>query len=344
MLHGHGDDGWRYAKAIRANFSSNVRPDAPLPGLREHLAAALGRIAAYPEPAAERLAGLIADQAGVKTENILVTNGAVAAIHQLAQAWRGRHSRVVVPTFSEYEDAAWLHEHTLEFSSWSELSADRGNVALSGEILWLCNPNNPTGDVLTRDELLQWIDAHPATTFVVDLAYEAFCEVEPLRASDAIARMNLVLVHSLTKSFGLPGLRLGYLVAHEAVMADIAPFTVPWSVNALAIAAGEFCLRNQVQLTLPLRDYLAHARCFAVALGAIPGVQVLPSATGYFLVRITRGTAAELTTDLVAQHGLLVRDAGNFRGLDARTIRVASQGSEKNALLVTALSQWMRSS
>lgn len=341
MLHGHGDDGWRYANALRANFSSNVRPDAPLPGLREHLTAEFARVAAYPEPAAESLAARIAKQEGVGAENVLVTNGATAAIYQLAQAWRGRRSRIGVPTFSEYEDAARMHAHSIEFAPWAELVA--GNAALPGEILWLCNPNNPTGDVTSREPLLGWIDSHRETTFVVDLAYAEFCAAEPLRSSDAAARSNLVLVHSVTKYFGIPGLRLGYLAASAELVRDITRFTVPWSVNALAIAAGEYFLGNRERHTLPLRDYLAEARRFAVALGAIPGVQVRPSATGYFLVRLAHASAARLKADLVAQHGLLVRDASNFRGLDPHTIRVASQGAEKNALLVEALSQWMPS-
>ncbi|HEY0945648.1 MAG TPA: aminotransferase class I/II-fold pyridoxal phosphate-dependent enzyme, partial [Opitutaceae bacterium] len=318
------------------------RPDAPLPGLCEHLVAELARITSYPEPAAERLVALIACRESVAPDNVLVTNGATAAIYQLAQAWSGRRSRVVIPTFSEYEDAARVHGHALEFYTWRELAADANAVARPGEILWLCNPNNPTGEVLARAELLAFIDDHPEATFVIDLAYAAFCEAEPLRAGDAVARGNLVLVHSLTKNFGMPGLRLGYLVASAAVLREVARFTVPWSVNALAIAAGEYCLRHDSRLALPLRDYLTDARRFAVALGAIPGVEVMPSATGYFLVRLARATAAQLKADLIAQHGLLVRDASNFRGLDARTIRVASQGPEKNTLLIAALSQWMQ--
>lgn len=208
MLHGHGDDGYRNERILRANFSSNVRPGGVPSALRDHLRTQLDRAGTYPEVAAESLTALLAAQHRVTPGQVLVTNGAVAAIYLVAQAWRGARSVVVGPTFSEYADAARLEEHAVTSISREDFTVERFGEAT---LVWLCNPNNPTGEVLSRDLLLGVIDRHPGVMFVVDLAYADFCATAPLCAADTETRTNLVLLHSLTKNFGIPGLRLGRL-------------------------------------------------------------------------------------------------------------------------------------
>lgn len=339
MLHGHGDDGYRHPGAVRVNFSSNVMPGGCPPGLTEHLQSRLGSLDTYPEAAAETLTTLLAHHEGVAPENVLVTNGATAAIHLVAQAFRARHACVITPTFAEYEDACAANGCPLSFLPWTDYAAGAGP---SGDLVWLCNPNNPTGSVLPREWLQGRIRSRPETTFVIDLAYAELCAEPPLTAGDCLTFPNLILLKSLTKRFAIPGLRLGYVIGPAELTQKVRRFVAPWSVNSLALVAGEFLLKTKPAAMRPVAVYLAEAREFQRWLAEIDGVAVEPSTTGYFLCRLARGSGAALKTYLLREHGFLVRDAGNFRGLDACCVRVATQRPEQNRALVEAIEQWIR--
>ncbi|PTX92387.1 aminotransferase class I/II-fold pyridoxal phosphate-dependent enzyme [Opitutus sp. ER46] len=340
MLHGHGDDAYRYGVPVRANFSSNVPPDAELAGLRKHLETVFERVRAYPEVAAESLAGQLAGQHGVAPAQVVVTAGATAAIYLIAQAYRGADSAVIGPTFSEYADAARMHGHDVRQVGHAELQT--GNFG-AAELVWVCNPNNPTGEVLAREALLEIVVRSPGVTFVLDLAYAADCEESPVEASDLAAHPNLILVHSLTKRFGVPGLRLGYIVAADPVARRLAALLPPWSVGVLAQEAGAYLLRQRGPDAADRDARLVEARRLARALAAIPHVRVRPSATSFFLLELGRGRAAELKSYLLRHHGLLVRDASNFPGLDERHVRVCAQTLEQNRWLEEGVAAWMRS-
>lgn len=340
MLCGHGDDGYRHATVVRANFSSNVRPGGPPASLREHLAGCIERIGVYPEAAAETLTARIARANGVEPENVLVTPGSTAGIYLVAQAFRARRSCVVIPTFAEYEDACVVHEHRIEFVRWEEFAA---GVLPEAALVWLCNPNNPTGAVLARAALLALVAARPETLFVIDLAYAAFCEEPPLTAQDSRTHPNLMLLHSFTKRFGIPGLRLGFVTAAAETIGHLRRFQPPWAVGALELAAGEFLGAVGENEPAWRPGHLDAARELQQALAAIDGIEVAPSSTGFFLVKLRGRTGAELKAHLLREHGLLVRDAGNFRGLDRHWVRIATQRPEENQHLVEAIRRWMHS-
>lgn len=337
MRHGHGDDGHRFSRPVRVDFSSNVRPGGPSAGLLAHLAERLGRIGRYPEPAAESLAEKLAARAGVRPENILVTSGAVGALHLVAQARRGARSRIAVPAFAEYEDAAALNGHAPVFVTREALFVD-GPAA--GELVWLCNPNNPTGVVTPRAELLAFVDRHPDCVFVLDLSYADFAAAAPVTVADAAARANLLVVHSLTKTFAIPGLRLGFLGGAGTLVAAVARFAAPWAVNALAVEAGLHLLRPGGDAAAELAEHRAEAERWRAELATIPGLRPQASATPFFLVELGRGTAAELKRRLMERHGFLIRDAANFRGLTARHFRLAAQGRAADDELTEALRAW----
>lgn len=340
MLRGHGDDGYRHGVAIRANFSSNVRSDVDLTALRDHLFHRFDRVASYPEVAAESLTAQLAVTTGLTPAHLLVTNGATTAIYLIAEIFRAHRSAIVEPTFAEYGDACVLHAHVVQHIDRLQFSA---GVFANAELVWLCSPNNPTGEVFSRAELLALFARHPHTRFVVDLAYADFCAEPPLRADDVLTHPNLLVVQSLTKNFGVPGLRIGYIAAAPEQIRALTRHHAPWSVNTLALEAGHFFLSPRTATPVSPTAALAETRRFMSTLAAIPGLTVHPSATTFFLVELERGTAAELKSHLLQTHGLLVRDASNFRGLGPRHVRLATQTPEKNWWLAEALTRWTRS-
>ncbi|PTY08137.1 threonine-phosphate decarboxylase [Opitutaceae bacterium EW11] len=340
MLHGHGDDVFRFAKRLRANFSSNVVADpVRLERLQRHLAARLDCVANYPEPCAESLAEHIANSENVRPEEVLVTNGACAAIHLIAQAFRQRVSCVPTPTFSEYEDACRIHEHELRFADLERF--DDGTLPAS-ELLWLCSPNNPTGHAWPAERILSRVDAAPDCLHIVDAAYEDACTLPKLRSGDVVRRKNILLIRSLTKRYSIPGLRLGYVVGPSRIIERLKNGLAPWTVNALAIEAGKFLLAETADAAAPASENREAAQRLALALREVNRCRAELRETHFFLIRWDRPCSAELKSWLVDKHGLLVRDASNFRGLDARFVRVASQGPESDRWLVDGLAEWSR--
>lgn len=330
MIKGHGDDLYRHGP-IRANFSSNVYNATERQGLLDHLHKRLDSIGSYPEPEPYSLEKGLADYHGIAADSISVTSGATEAIYLIAQAFRGSSSAVVVPTFSEYADACRLHSHRVDFISKPEEASSRYDM------VWLCNPNNPTGRVWKASELYRIVRECPSTIFIVDQSYEYFSTAEVLGTKEAISLPNLLLLHSLTKRFAIPGLRLGYLTAHASLTERIRVCRMPWSVNALAIAAGEYLVQQGFPTSIPLAELHAETERLRTAIGSMAGYEVEPTDTHFMLVRCRHHSAADLKAVLADQYGLLIRDASNFEGLDTHCIRIATQTREQNDWLIDAL-------
>ncbi len=332
MHHGHGDDLYHYA-GVRINFSSNVYNHFDHQALYAHLAAHLDSIAHYPEPAPSRLEHEVADALELQPDEVMVCSGATEAIYLIAQAHHGAWSAVVEPTFAEYADACRMHGHRLTAVE----SLEDCLLTEWPDLLWLCNPNNPTGTVTSRDFLLAQIDAHPSTLFVVDASYAPFTDKPLLSPAEAVARHNVVLLHSMTKRFAVPGLRLGFLTASASVLGRLRELQLPWSVNSLAQEAARYLLAHEEDYPLPLDEILRETRRVARALRSY--VDVLPTDSHMLLCRLRSGTAAELKEHLAKHHGILIRDASNFRGLTPAHFRIAVQTPRENDLLIEAIAK-----
>ena len=331
MLRGHGDDAYRYS-GIRHNFSSNIYAHADLDGLKLFLATRLDGIAAYPEPEPEALEALIAGREGVGRECVLVTSGATEAIYLIAQMARAEgveHFVCHQPTFSEYADASRLN-------GLLPAGEDEEGQALR----WLCNPNNPTGLVMPPEEVLR-LSARSRLT-VLDQSYEDYT-AEPLPSAGAVLQAgNILRLHSLTKTFAVPGLRIGYVLGAPALISRLRRFLRPWSVNALAIEAAEWLIRHEARAVGDIGSYLAEARRLRQRLSEIPGLSVAPTQTNFMLARIEGLTAARLKERLAEDYGILIRDASNFEGLSPHHFRVAAQTPEEDDLLVSAIASCLQ--
>lgn len=335
MLHGHGDDAYRYAQEIVADFSTNVWYGGEPAGLKDYLFDQWPLIRKYPEVLAESVAGLVAQHHGLEQKQVLICNGTTESIYLVAQAWGSRRTAIAIPAFSEYEDACRMHRHQLEFLLWDELAT---LPRLQAELLFLCNPNNPSGSAFFQLEAL--LSKNPQTLFVLDEAFIEFTQ-SISTAIPLLSRFeNLLIFRSMTKAFAIPGLRLGYVLAHEKYITRLREHKLPWTVNSLAIAAAIFIFHNYQQLQLPLEQLLQEKELFTTQLQQQAGLNLYESHTHFFLAETARGTAAQLKQYLVEQHGILIRDASNFRGLGERYFRVATLTPEKNSLLIQALKQW----
>ena len=335
MLQGHGDDTYNYPK-IRSNFSSNIYPHADLTGLKAHLCGRMDLIDNYPEPEPRSLEMAIATKYGISADNVLVTNGATDAIYLIAQtAAKNRYTHFDVgplPTFSEYEDACQMFGLTQR-----NCSGEMGKT--SHTVLWLCNPNNPTGNVYTKEQLADFAQKYHLV--VIDQSYEDYTLAPMMTHQEAAASKNIVQLHSLTKAYAIPGLRIGYIVAPQHIITKLRQSIRPWAVNALAVEAGKWLLENNVTIVRNLHAYLAEAQSLRTMLNQITGITAAETQTNFILAEMASKTAWDMKDYLARKHHILIRDASNFRGLSPRHFRVSTQTPEKNNLLVNAIRDYL---
>jgi len=347
MLNGHGDDAFRY-KDIRHNFSSNIFSHADLSRLKIFLASRLDAIGNYPEPEPRTLEALIARRCGVAEECVLVTSGATEAIYLIAASFTanpspkgegsGFFSRAVIPspTFSEYADACKQAGISVVYTPLLPSGGTEGEAGFgASSSLWLCNPNNPTGTILPKAKVLRL--AAQYSLLVLDQSYEDYTLEPLLTPAEAVEAENILQLHSLTKTYCIPGLRVGYIVGNVSLISQLRRHLRPWSVNALAIEAATWLITNNVHVLPNLSPYLAEAQRLRDALNTIPGISVEPTQTSFMLCRIEGCTAAQLKDDLANHYGLLIRDASNFEGLSPHHFRVAAQTREEDDELIEDL-------
>ena len=300
------------------DFSASVNPLGPPPAVRE----ALARLdpSAYPDPDCTELREALAAREGVSPAEVFVGNGSVEILHLLAAVSLepGDAAVVFAPAFGEYEAAcrrrgARVTEVRAREEDGFRWNLDAALSALPGaRLVFLGNPNNPTGVYLARDEVERILAAaFPGGTagglLVLDEAYRSFVEA-PWPSTGLARGGRAVLVRSLTKDCGLAGLRLGYCLAAPEVVARLRAAQVTWSVNAAAQAAGLAALADAAHLERS-RAAVREAKAYLVGALRDLGLPVTAGAANFLLVRT--GRAAEVRRRLL-RHGLLVRDCTSF--------------------------------
>lgn len=336
MILGHGDDRYLYSREILADFSSNVYYKGLSIGLVQHLSTQLFRLKNYPEANAQSLQEALAQWHNIAPSQVLATNGATEAFYLVAHAWRGKSATIVIPAFAEYEDACNVNDMAVSHLEWAALQQD---TTFATDLVFLGNPNNPTGALLSIEFLKNLLQYNPDVTFVIDEAYVDFTSERNSLVSSLDDLPNLIIIKSLTKTYAIPGLRLGYLLSSADTISRITASKMPWSVNALAIEAGLYIVAHKEQVTFNANELLQDTSTLMTALSTY--VNVMPTQTNFFLCELINGTAADLKAYLVEEHGLLIRDACNFRSLSTKHFRVATQTPEKNALLIKGIIAWM---
>mgnify|MGYP001799656266 CR=1 FL=1 len=334
MIYGHGDDLFRYTDEIKYNFSSNVYYKGSPPELLTYISSAIDSVQNYPSPAAEELNEAVAKRFQLDKNHFLFTNGATEAFYLIAQMFSGKSAGIFAPTFTEYEDACKVHGLNYDLVDKTWLRPQDYHV------VFICNPNNPDGMIIPTKKLVQYMEHAPNTTFVIDEAYIEF--TNQLKSLIALVEHfdNLIVVRSLTKTFAIPGIRLGYLAASPKTVERLLSYKMPWTENALAIEAGLQLFGHYDQWLFNVEELLEETKAFVYELSAINWLKVKPTHTSYFLIEIKKGKASELKEYLVKEHGILIRDATNFKRIDGEYIRLSTQSKDANRALINALKRW----
>ena len=320
------------------DFSSNVNPFGPSPRIWDAMRAV--PIGQHPDPRAAPLRQVLAEVEGVDAHQVLVGNGSVELIYHLAVAYlrAGDCVLVVEPTFGEYAAAAAIMG--AEVIRWRTRPEE--NFALDVDallhlahqvnprLLFLCNPNNPTGTYVERDAIEPLLRGCPDTLLALDEAFIRFV-ADAWSSRELHAFGNLLVLRSLTKDFALTGLRVGYAAASPTIINALEKVQPPWSVNALAQAAAIAALRDEGHLRASL-DSLARAKSNLVDNLTRLGLAPLHSRVHFFLLPVP--SAAEFARKLL-ERNILIRDGTSF-GLPT-FVRIAARRPEENAQLASAL-------
>lgn len=321
------------------DFSVNSNPYGPSPTVYAALQAIpLDR---YPDREALALRRALAERLSVTPEHILAANGTAELIWLVALAFvrPGDVVWIAGPTFGEYARAALLMGAQVETRTArpeADFAPDTAQIEqdlarICPRLAFLCVPNNPTGAIVSPETLVGWATAHPHTLFVIDQAYVRFAE-GPTSAANLHAK-NMLLLRSMTKDYALAGLRLGYAVGDPAVIEALARVQPPWSVNALAQAAGLAALNDEGHLGDTLGRLRQAKSELVAALNAL-GLPPVPSSTHFFLLRVGDGPAFRRA---LMHKYILVRDCTSF-GLP-EYVRIATRRPEENARLLAAIQE-----
>ncbi len=322
------------------DMSSNLSPLGMVPGLREVLERGIDQIAYLPEATSDSLCAIFAKHNGCQPEQVMAGNGTTDFIYDLPSLFSFKKAIIVNPTYSDYRlacDYAGLpwQSFNLECPDFSINFNKLAGVIQGGELLFLCNPNNPTGHMVSSDVLRSFIKEHPQTTFVVDESYLPFCNELSLVSGELPE--NLFILCSSSKIYGIPGLRLGFLVSSEKNLATIRGRCRPWTVNRLAQLAGEFLFSEADPYVREVQAFVKEERALVVReLQGVPGVDVVPGVANFILCRLSTQNASQLTEKMLAKK-IMIRNCASFDGLDESYFRFSLKKASENRLFLTAL-------
>lgn len=326
------------------DFSANISPLGLPEGVRKAVAESLADAASYPDPLCRSLRGAIAGAEQVDPDWCLCGCGAADLIYRVVLAKKPRRALVTAPAFAEYEAALDLVScqtvhHLLSRENGFVLEENfLDGITPDTYMVFLCQPNNPTGQTISRPLLTAVLERCRETgaLLVVD---ECFCDFldEPgaYTMKDRLGEyQNLLILKAFTKLYAMAGLRLGYCLCSDSALLDaMARAGQPWGVSGPAQAAGIAALRETAYVQT-VRALISQERPRLAGELARLGFQVIPGEANYLLFFSPKPLLASLR-----RRGILLRDCGNYKGLCDGWYRAAVRGREDNMRLIAALEE-----
>ncbi len=324
------------------DFSASINPLGLPEWFRPLISRSIGSLTHYPDPDCTALIRAISARYGIKEEEVIAGNGSTEILYLIPRVIEASRSVIPVPAYSDYAQASELSGLTVEKVFMKEergfmpdLSVIESRLA-GNDLVFIGQPNNPTGFLVNADELRNMALRNGSTTFVVDEAFADFVE-----GMDSLTRRrpaNVIVLLSFTKFFAIPGLRLGCAVANPAVITRIRKLMPPWSVNTFAQAVGQVALAD-AEYARKSKAYVHEERTsLTEELQSISGLHVYPGKANFLMVRIDRNgiNAPKLAQELI-RAGIAIRVCENFDGLDSRFFRIAVRTTEENGRFCHAL-------
>ena len=343
----HGGD--IYSRPVRLDFSVNGNPlgmpDAAAQAPRE----AIQHVGEYPDITAvaltEAVSFMLSGECGreIPKEYLLFGNGASELFLAIVHALKPKNIVIPVPSFYGYEYAARAADSHIKYAYLSEETAFCPGKellqALTADLLFLANPNNPTGQLLGREYLPELLEhcRQQGIIVVLDECFIEFCETDREQPRSLLGKIdqyeNLLLVRAFTKSFAMPGVRLGYLVcSNEGLREKIRRQLPEWNLSVFAQRAGIVCAEQAEQYLQDTVEYVKTERAYLREGLEALDIRVVSGKADFLLLYTTQPIY-----DRLLAKGILIRNCENFRGLGEGYYRIAVKKQEENEVLLREL-------
>lgn len=348
--YGHGGDletaAERYGiqESQFLDFSANINPLGPPKEVLEQLGQALSSIIRYPDPGHRQFKHILGHRLRVSEDSICVGNGAAECMSLILLGLHPQTVGIIEPCFSEYRQLS--EQFDIEVQSvrgrqaldWKATVEDIRQLIKQVDLMFIGQPNNPNGVQYRLDELreLAELAEQSGTYLVIDEAFIDFIPAE--RQASLLPNLgeypHTLLVRSMTKFYAIPGLRLGFTLAHPDVIRAMTRKQVTWSVNGLALLAGESALvcdegyeQNTMELITKEREVLIQGL-------RTLGCEVSPSEVNFLLVRLPHSWRAIDMQRELGLRGILIRSCAMYPGLEEGHVRIAVKDAEANRIFL----------
>lgn len=330
------------------DFSANINPLGLSEYVKKAIIENIDSLVHYPDPRGRGLKQAVSASYHVREDAVILGNGAAELFYVYFHAKRPKRVLLPVPSFSEYEKAARCSGAEIQYFYLREdedfsLDLLKLQGAMAGcQTVVLGNPNNPTGGLLAREQVEKLVKAakQSGTNVIVD---ESFLDFRADRQLYSVADLaaeydNLLVISSLTKFFAIPGLRLGYGLAHEEMVKELEFHKDTWNVNSLAQTAGAAALKDAAYKERTLEFINTHVPEMYRALRGIAGLKAYEPSVNFVLLNLAGcGMESWQLAEKMKRRGILIRDCSNYPGLDEYFVRLAVRGRKDNELMLQML-------
>ena len=333
---GHGGD--IYTRDIEYDFSANINPLGMPQSVKTAIVGSIDAYEKYPDVNCTELKNAIAELENIDARNIVCGSGAADLIYKIVQVTAPKKALIIAPTFSEYEKAlrsfgCEIEYFYLEEKNDFELSENIADRISGMDLMFLCNPNNPVGNIVNHALLQFIIDKCVAnkTVIVVDECFMDFVE-DSRKYSVKADYDNVIILKAFTKIYAMPGLRLGYLICKdESLCEKIENIGQCWSVSTVAQTAGAAALAEKKYIEKTV-SYVKKERDFLTANLKKFGFKVYPSKANFIFFRTNFPIDKMLLNEKIA-----VRNCGNYVNLNENFFRIAVRTHKENEILINTL-------
>jgi threonine-phosphate decarboxylase len=329
------------------DFSANINPIGFPGGVADIIKGHIKDIVHYPDPDQREMLAAAAEFFGTDSHCILAGNGSVELINLIAEGIRPKKAIIPAPTFSEYGHSCSARNIPVEFVEIPQTDFKLDGKFLrrvlekseEGSLVIICNPNNPTGQLVPRSELLSLLEALEKrdSYLLLDEAFMDFVE-DSYSLVDQIGRhSNLIILRSLTKFFALPGLRIGFALSNPDTIKRLSFLKDPWNINTFAGTVAPYVMKDTEYIEKTKRLIGQEKEWLWRELRKIPDLLPLNPEANYIFIKMVGDTAADVLTEKLKKRGILIRLCANYPFLDRRFFRVAVKDRRANASLVEAI-------
>lgn len=327
------------------DFSANINPLGPPMWLKEVLLRGMSQLVHYPDRLSTRFREAVSERFGIGIDNIVAGNGSTELMYALPRCIDVKKALIPVPSYSDYEDAALMAGLPVKLLNMKEEEQFKLNLGALGKklaeepkpvLVFIGQPNNPSGCSLQRDRLLECIKENKQHIFCIDEAFADFVEDEISCLGEE--NENLIVIRSMTKFYAIPGLRLGWLYTKKELASKIRNILPTWSVNSISQMVGARAVLDDgyrartLDLLKTERNRLRHS------IETLPDMRVFSGEANFLFGKIENTAAGVSVMDEYLQgEGIAVRNCKSFRGLSDRYFRIAVRTGTENDRLINLL-------